>query len=233
MITYLYHKRHKQPGLNYFGKTTRDPYSYLGSGVYWRAHINKHGKDIDTVHVWEFTNLDECNKFALTFSTVNNIVESKSWANLKIEDGLMGGDTLSQLSDERLAEIKRGRSDTHKAIWGTRDRTHQANTTAAKWANISKHAKESIYNKISYTLKNKSVEERELINSKRKETEAKQSEEFRANLRKRRAETLSIRPIRTCPHCGLQGKSQNMDRYHFTKCRFIAASLSHPPIPTQ
>jgi hypothetical protein len=32
MITYLYHKRHKQTGLNYFGKTIRDPYVYRGSG---------------------------------------------------------------------------------------------------------------------------------------------------------------------------------------------------------
>ena len=90
MITYLYHKRHTITGLNYFGKTIRDPYKYVGSGLYWKRHLEKHGKDIETIQVWKFDNLEECKKFATEFSIKNNIVESKDWANFVIENGIDG-----------------------------------------------------------------------------------------------------------------------------------------------
>jgi hypothetical protein len=90
MITYLYHKRHLITGLNYFGKTIRDPYKYKGSGVYWKRHLAQHGNHVETIKVWTFTNLDECKKFALEFSTTNNIVKSEAWANFVIENGIDG-----------------------------------------------------------------------------------------------------------------------------------------------
>ena len=106
MITYLYHKRQKQTGLNYFGKTIRNPYQYTGSGVRWTAHLAKHGSDIETIQVWQFLNLDECSKFALEFSNKHNIVESKDWANLRIENGLDGGYTPNAYTLE--ARLKKG-----------------------------------------------------------------------------------------------------------------------------
>jgi hypothetical protein len=106
MITYLYHKRHKQTGLNYFGKTIKDPYVYLGSGTRWTAHLRKHGLDIETIKVWEFSNLEECSKFAVEFSTKNNIVESVDWANLRLENGLDGGYTPGAYTTE--ASLKKG-----------------------------------------------------------------------------------------------------------------------------
>jgi hypothetical protein len=88
---YLYVKQHRQTGLKYFGKTsTKDPYVYEGSGLYWRRHLKLHGKDIDTINVWEFDNIATCEKFALEFSVVNNIVESNEWANLRPENGKDG-----------------------------------------------------------------------------------------------------------------------------------------------
>ena len=77
--------------LKYFGMTaTKDPYVYLGSGKYWRRHLAAHGKDIDTVNVWEFDTIELCEKFALEFSEKNNIVESADWANLRPENGRDG-----------------------------------------------------------------------------------------------------------------------------------------------
>jgi hypothetical protein len=88
---YLYVKQHKLTGLKYFGMTaTKDPYVYLGSGKYWRRHLKTHGKDIETISVWEFTDSVECEKFALEFSEKNNIVESVKWANLRPENGKDG-----------------------------------------------------------------------------------------------------------------------------------------------
>ena len=200
MIIYLYHKRHRITGLNYFGKTKHDPTFYNGSGVYWNAHLRKHGKDIENVQIWKFDDEQERSKFAIQFSKDNNIVESDHWANLCIEDGMMGGDKFMYMSPERLAEIRQKRVDGATKTWETRDRTSQAKTTAAKWANISSEEKTDIYNKVSATLKNKSPEEKDRSESKRRAT-------------------LSARPLLTCPHCGLQGKSNNMFRYHFDNCK--------------
>jgi hypothetical protein len=94
--TWLYIKQHSITGKLYFGKTTvNDPTSYYGSGVVWTRHINKHGKQ-HVVTLWTelFTSIDDCTRFALEFSEKMNIVESKSWANLKVEDGRMGGSYL-------------------------------------------------------------------------------------------------------------------------------------------
>ena len=41
--TWLYIKEHNVTGLKYFGKTTRDPLKYKGSGTHWTRHISKHG----------------------------------------------------------------------------------------------------------------------------------------------------------------------------------------------
>lgn len=91
MKIYLYVKQHRTTGLKYFGMTSKkDPYLYIGSGTHWRRHLKVHGKDIDTLNVWEFIDAEECEKFALEFSTKNNIVESKDWANLRPENGKDG-----------------------------------------------------------------------------------------------------------------------------------------------
>lgn len=105
MIIYLYHKRHAVTGLNYFGKTTTNPYTYSGSGKYWAAHLKKHGAKIETIEVWAFTDQDECTIFALLFSEKNNIVESAMWANLKPENGRDGGNHPSAHSES--AKLKR------------------------------------------------------------------------------------------------------------------------------
>ena len=54
MITYLYHKRHGITGLNYFGKTVRNPYKYNGSGLYWKRHLAQHGNyNVKAYRDWE------------------------------------------------------------------------------------------------------------------------------------------------------------------------------------
>ena len=91
--TYLYLKKHNQTGLMYFGKTVKDPESYTGSGVYWTRHLEKHGNDVSTVWTKIFTDKKELTKYALDYSKKHNIVESQDYANLKEEDGLIGGAT--------------------------------------------------------------------------------------------------------------------------------------------
>ena len=89
-MIYLYAKQHRVTGLRYFGKTTRDPHKYLGSGLYWRKHIKKHGRDVETTWVHAYEDIALCEQEALFFSAVYNIVESEEWANIKPENGRDG-----------------------------------------------------------------------------------------------------------------------------------------------
>ena len=91
--TVLYIKQHSITGLKYFGKTTRDPLKYNGSGKHWNPHIKKHGKKY-VINLWvsePFTDSIAISEFALAFSRDNNIVESEDWANIDPENGLDGG----------------------------------------------------------------------------------------------------------------------------------------------
>lgn len=115
--TYLCIKQHNLTGLKYFCKTTKsyeEMIKYAGSGDYWRLHIKKYGtKYVDTLWYCLFYDKDEIKKFALMCSEQWNIVESKEWANIKLEDGLWGG---SRKGHNGSKDKKRGpQSAEHKA----------------------------------------------------------------------------------------------------------------------
>jgi hypothetical protein len=91
--TYLYIKQHSVTGLKYFGKTTKDPLKYKGSGKHWMRHYRKHGPEY-VINLWisePYIDSIAISKYALSFSKENNIVESEDWANQKPENGLDGG----------------------------------------------------------------------------------------------------------------------------------------------
>lgn len=113
--TYLYVKTHNITGLKYFGKTTSNRKRYKGSGHYWVRHIKKHGYNVTTEILGYFTDQDECVKFATEFSITNNIVESKEWANERIENGIDGGDTVSQKDKHSKKLIVEKRRTTMKS----------------------------------------------------------------------------------------------------------------------
>lgn len=89
-MIYLYAKQHRVTGLRYFGKTTRNPMTYNGSGTYWKRHLKIHGKDIETTWIQSYEDEEICKEEALFFSKVYDIVESDEWANLTPETGLDG-----------------------------------------------------------------------------------------------------------------------------------------------
>jgi hypothetical protein len=112
MIT-LYIKTHNKTGLKYFGKTTKNNiFKYRGSGKYWLRHIKKYGNDVTTEIIKIFDNEENCKQFAIDFSIKNNIVESKEWANLRMENGLDGapvGNTFSKETLMKMSEAKKGK----------------------------------------------------------------------------------------------------------------------------
>lgn len=107
-MIYLYIKTHNITGLKYFGKTTKkDPYSYKGSGKYWKRHLSKHGNSVSTEIIGIFSSDEECETFATQFSEKNNIVESAEWANLINENGLDGapkGNKISTLTKQKIRQ---------------------------------------------------------------------------------------------------------------------------------
>ena len=114
--TWLYIKQHTVTGLKYFGKTTRDPKKYKGSGKRWFNHLNTHGYTVKTIWAQLFTNKTELVEFALNFSKNNNIVESSEWANLIPENGLDGGSPKGTnkgriCTPEIRANLDRGRQN--------------------------------------------------------------------------------------------------------------------------
>lgn len=90
--TWLYIKQHSITGLKYFGKTTKDPIIYQGSGKYWLNHIKHHGKEhVLTIWSKRYDAEDEIRQTAEALSVYFDIVKSKNWANLCNETGMDGG----------------------------------------------------------------------------------------------------------------------------------------------
>jgi hypothetical protein len=146
--TYLYIKQHSITGLKYFGKTTRDPYKYPGSGKHWTRHIKKHGKEhIVTLWVSELYHDTSIKEHAIHFSCENNIVESIEWANLILENGLDGGTIGAKHSSETLAKMRgRTRSDETKAKMSNaqKNRSHETQTKMSESRKGKKHSIETL-----------------------------------------------------------------------------------------
>lgn len=92
---YLYLKTHNQTGLKYLGKTTKDPFQYHGSGVYWKNHLRKHGYDITTEILFQTKDKKEFEKVSLEYSEKWDISNNNEFANL-IEERGQGGLTTNQ-----------------------------------------------------------------------------------------------------------------------------------------
>jgi hypothetical protein len=87
IIYYLYIKTHKTTGLCYLGQTKQNPFEYLGSGKYWRRHLQKHGSEIETVILQKCYSKTSLRSWGTFYSKLWNIVKSNKWANLKPEEG--------------------------------------------------------------------------------------------------------------------------------------------------
>ncbi len=99
MKYYLYIKT-SPLGLKYLGKTTKNPFKYNGSGKLWKRHLKKHNFksiDIKTEIILETDDEKILIEKGIEFSLKYNVVESKDWANLRIENG-DGGDTSEYIN---------------------------------------------------------------------------------------------------------------------------------------
>jgi hypothetical protein len=93
MTIYLYKKTHNKTGLQYLGKTVRDPFKYTGSGLDWKMHLQEHGSDVSTEILKECSSTAELSYWGRYYSDLWNVVESTDWANKTRETG--GGPGVS------------------------------------------------------------------------------------------------------------------------------------------
>ena len=111
MTIYLYKKTHNKTGLQYLGKTIKDPYKYKGSGDHWIPHIKKHGYDVTTEILRECQTNEEVKEWGLYYSELWNVVDSKDWANMRPEEGTGGGTlfkTNNPMKDPKIAKKRCG-----------------------------------------------------------------------------------------------------------------------------
>lgn len=84
-------KTHNITGLKYLCQTKRkDPHKYLGSGVYWKKHLNQHGNKITTEIIKECVGLEVLTQWGTYYSELWDVVNSNEWANLIPESGTGG-----------------------------------------------------------------------------------------------------------------------------------------------
>lgn len=148
--TYLYIKQHRITGKLYFGKTIKTGKNferYAGSGKHWVSHIKKHGKEeVETIWYCLFYNKEDLKEFALSYSNINDIVNSSDWLNLKLENGLDGG-PLSEQEKKRLSDAWKGeRNPNFKRVF-----TEEEKILCGK-GNRGKPRTEAVKNKISKSV---------------------------------------------------------------------------------
>lgn len=98
----LYKKTHNKTGLMYLGRTTKDPFKYNGSGLYWTRHLKKHGNDHTTEVIGQYDSLEQLAEAGLAYSIKHDIVASSDWANMIAETG-----TGIMHTDETKAKLAR------------------------------------------------------------------------------------------------------------------------------
>lgn len=235
--TFLYIKQHSITGKLYFGKTTKDPITYRGSGVYWMRHRKIHGnKNLETLWYCLFPDEEECTKFAIMCSEQWGIVKSEDWLNLILENGLNGTPKGFKLSMETrrkisLANLGKKLSDATKAKMSL--------STKGRITSLE-HRK-----KLSIAALNFSPEQRarQIASVKIKSDDTKQKMKIAALNRDPShnkkigdahkgvpksehqkaliSASLKSIPKVKCIHCETIGSPANMKRWHGDNCRAI------------
>lgn len=124
MIIYtLYVKVHRKTGFRYLGQTKRNPYTYLGSGTDWLAHLKLHGNDIETIILLQTPSKEERNYWGIHYSNLWKVVTSvddfgnRIWANRIPESGAGCADTPKTSEHKKnIANALKGKKKTPEHI---------------------------------------------------------------------------------------------------------------------
>jgi NUMOD3 motif len=206
---YLYVKTHNVTGLKYLGKTiSKDPHKYTGSGTLWLRHLNVHGCDYTTEILLETEDEKELRDAGIYYSELWNVVESKEWANLTIEQG-SGGDTSE--------------SPAFKEYMKNRDRNGDKNSFYGKSHSEETKAKLAKYASEQWKNKPKSEEH------KKKIADSLTGVPFSEERKKKISEAKRGKPAHNkgkpankfiCLHCSREiGGESNFKKWHGENCK--------------
>ena len=188
----------------------------MGSGTYWQKHIKKHGRQyIKTLEVWGFDNEELCREFALKFSLKNNIVESKEWANLVIEDGISCPARF--FTKELRAQIGA------KVSLSNKGRSH-SQETKLKIGNSNRNKIRSIETIEKLKLSHMGLKQSEESNIKRRNALKNKKRDPEIGLKISNSKKGIIPKQTQCPHCNKTGSLTTMYRWHFDNCKIYIFS---------
>lgn len=191
-------KTHNATGLKYLCRHLTDTeatcYSYLGSGVYWKRHLSKHGFDI-TTEILECCDTEVDARIRGRFwSEKFNVVKDQAWANLVPEEGQGGADPVKYRKKHTgWRGFKMCGEDNPSKRPEVRLKISQRLKGRAK---SSEHCK-----KISQTRKQRGIEPWNKGKSNPYAT----------------TDHMNIDVV--CPYCGMVGGKGAMIRWHFDKCK--------------
>jgi len=192
MTIYLYKKTHNKTGLQYLGKTQKDPFKYKGSGKDWLPHLREHGYDVTTEVLKECQTKEELNIWGRYYSELWEVATSSSWANRIPETGGLDSQTASASNLKRVEagshHLQGGRIQRRLVENGTHPFLGDSNPVHAQIKNRTHHFldKEWQRNKTDSQLKNG---------------------------------THSSQIKKTCEICGKTVDTANYSRWHGNKCR--------------
>lgn len=120
-------KEHTVTGLKYLCITEKESWvRYLGSGSYWRHHLERHGKTVKTTVIYCDDDRERFSRVCLFLSEYFGVVESDEWANLIPEDGINTQNARllwEALDDESRREfIERRAKRIKECHWSKSDR---------------------------------------------------------------------------------------------------------------
>lgn len=199
----LYLKTHNETGLKYLGFTKNDPYIYLGSGKYWVSHIKKYGTNITTEILFQSEYKEDIKNKGKYYSHLWNIVESREFANLTIEEAT-GGATF------------KGRKHKPESIQKMKDSKKGIEFSEEHRLKLSQSHKGTRTGNDNHFYGKKHTNETKLKMSESL-TGKIRSNEFKANL------SILYKGIPkkkiVCPFCNKEGGEPQMKRYHFNNCK--------------
>lgn len=211
-------KTHNVTGLKYLCYTQKDDHNlYKGSGKYWKRHLKDHGDDITTELLYETEDYNNFIEYAIFKSKEFNIVESKDWANLRIEDG-NGGDTVSHLKwiTNGIEDIYYPKDKILPDGWRY-GRTNCKFNDPLFQKEMNKRVDRS---KIDYTLVSQKSTATKRKNNSFRDISGDNNPSKNPGVKEKMCQAAKNRPIIKCPYCGKEGQqSPGMYKFHFENCR--------------
>ncbi len=198
---YLLLKTHNDTGLKYLcrhiTKFEKTCYTYKGSGVHWKKHLEKYGNNVTTEILAKCDTIEEARILGLHYSEKWNIVESTEYANLVPENGQGGAEAAKQRT-------------TNRNRFGYEQEPNRYNGDA-NYAKLPE-----VRQKISERLKGREITWKEKISAACKGR--KPWNKGKANPYAR-TNHMNNMPYIGCPHCGKQGPKGAMVRWHLDNCK--------------